>query len=82
MKLLTLFAILYTSCSTTLYSPRTGHRLARFEGNMTHSHYSGGGVTWDVENVDHAVTTRAAGSVIGTAGAAAMGIIMAGAVHP
>lgn len=78
---ITLASLGLTSYTTVLYSPATGKPLARFGGDMQRTRYSGGGVTWDCDRVDHSTTTRAAGSVVGTAAAGAMGIIMAGAVR-
>jgi len=62
LVLLALGSLFLTGCSqTVLYSPHSGQRLASFQGDMTGSHYHGGGVTWDVQQVSHSAATLAGG---------------------
>lgn len=60
-----LLSLLFSGCaSTTLYSPRTGRILARFQADMTRQHYAGSGVVWDAETVNHSKATLAGGSAV------------------
>ena len=75
---LLLVVALFTGCAQTiLYSPTGGKRLASFQGDMTGSHYAGGGVVWDVQQVSHSTATlaqgQAAANVIGATGTAVSG---------
>lgn len=82
MKNLFLLGLLFSSCAqTVLYSPVTGKRLASFQGDMVGSAYSGGGVTWTVQQVSHSTATlaqgQAAANVITSIGASAAGVALA-----
>ena len=70
-------ALMSGCAQTVLYSPGSGKRLASFQGDMTGSSYSGGGVTWNVQQVSHSTATlaqgQAASSVIGATGTAVAG---------
>jgi hypothetical protein len=78
---LTLTLILAGCAQTVLYSPNSGKRLASFQGDMTGSHYAGGGVTWDVQQVSHSAATlaqgKAASAVIGATGSSVSGAAIA-----
>jgi hypothetical protein len=79
--ILLLVALLPGCAQTVLYAPASGRRLASFQGDMTGSHYSGGGVTWDVQQVSHSTATlaqgQAAANVIGATGTAVAGAAVA-----
>lgn len=82
MKAAFLLCLLFTGCAqTVLYSPVTGKRLASFQGDMIGSSYSGGGVTWTVQQVSHSAATlaqgQAAANVITSVGASAAGVALA-----
>ena len=80
-NLLLLFVLLSGCAQTVLYSPSSGKRLASVQGDMTGSHYSGGGVTWDVQQVSHSSAAlaqgQAAANVIGATGTAVAGSAVA-----
>lgn len=60
--MLLISAFTLSACSTTLYSPITGQRLACFHSNLTDVHYIGGGVDFACTMLDNAIPTTAAWS--------------------
>lgn len=77
MKLI-LLSLLFCSCaSTSVYE--NGKPVLKTQMNARRVVYrSPAGSYLEVEEMDHSTPTRAGGSVIGTAGSAAIGIIAAG----
>lgn len=75
MKRLLLCFLCAGCASTTFYDRTTGKPIARFQGDMTGSHYEDGPTKWGVDKVSHSAATRAGGSVIGTASTGISGII-------
>jgi hypothetical protein len=78
--LLTLAVILTGCAQTVLYDRATGKAIARFQGDMTGSHYADGGTVWDVQQVSHSAATlaqgRAAGHVVTSIGTAGAGLLI------
>lgn len=60
--LATFLAIALCGCAETdFYSPATGKRIARFQGDMTQVTFSGGGITFSAATVTHSSATLAGG---------------------
>ncbi len=80
--LLTLLPLLLLGgcAQTVLYDRTTGKAIARFQGDMTGSHYADGGTVWDVQQVSHSAATlaqgRAAGHVVTSIGTAGAGLLL------
>jgi hypothetical protein len=73
-------SFLFVSCAgTTFYDPKTGKPVARFQGDMSDSHYAGNGVKWDAAKVSHSAATKAGGDVVAKVGTAVVGIAGAAA---
>lgn len=74
-----LFALLLCGCtSTTVF--KDGQPVLRTQANARLLTFRHGDIELRIEGLDHAVATRAGGSVVGTAASGAAGIITAAAV--
>lgn len=73
--LITLCAPWIGCASTTIY--RSGKPILRIQGDATNLTYRNGGIYFHADKLNHSEPTRAGGSVIGTAGTAATGIVTA-----
>lgn len=82
MKTLALLALLFTGCATSSFYSH-GRKFADIRADLTDVsiHYAAdGSIDFRATRMNHSVPTRAAGSVLGTAGTALSGAITAGAV--
>lgn len=82
MKPFLLLSVLFSACAqTTFYDRHSGKPVARFQGDMTGSHYKDGPTSWDVDQVSHSAATLAQGAaaanVITATGVAASGVALA-----
>lgn len=75
MKLLILFTLIFTSCSTTVY--RDGRPILKTYANATGFHFQDGSTSLSADKLDHSSPTRAAGSIVGTGLSGVAGVIAA-----
>jgi hypothetical protein len=72
--LIALAALALSSCASTQLWDANGHRIARFESNLTNVEYSGNGVTFRASTMDNSTATTAqkagAQGIVTAAGAA------------
>jgi hypothetical protein len=73
--------LLLSGCAqTVLYDRATGKAIARFQGDMSGSHYADGGTVWNVDAVNHSTPAlaqgKAAAHVIHAVGTAGSGLLL------
>lgn len=68
-------AIMLNGCASTTIRNSAGVAVLHTQANMRNVAFRSGDTSFTADVVDHATATRAGGSLIGTAGAAAAGVI-------